>query len=900
MAKPAADKPYEPVPYHRTADETAQCPNCNLYSSASANYCGMCGHPLKASEPYAAEVDDDVICPVCDKHNDDDSRFCTACGIKLAGRTDVKIAGMTASAVPMDALTAGAIAIIHTPTTDGPWDGPANVANLSNDDGEKVYKTMFAWQDPDGDPDKKNAYSFPHHLVSSSGNVGAASTIACSASMAALNGAHGVDIKAAPWYKDRPGIASHVLGHLKDSGVKDADLPKLMALIVAEQMSLAHGKTTGEHSHAHPSYGVQGADASHTHPHHHDGDSNHGHHVVMTSAGTDPTRLPFGMLSFASAGSDEAWSDMHFDLTIEHVARTPRADPPSASTAFTIQDLDPLARLVASGMSMTAASMVHLGARLGIEGSDESGWKVLHAEPDAAGVLTAAAWDHNYETYQAALAEVAIQMAQQTGDRPVLAQTWRSDMAYENVSTGDGRRIAPGGILYRDTPMPLMLQTVTAPGHDGAVLAGSIQQCGTIGGVAIGTGDFDDSAAGSQALSIIQARGKFGVSIDVAEAEGEFECTETDEDGMCTDGEMVFSMVKVMGNTLTPFPAFENAYIEVAQNASNANVAASGAPEDEPTEMCVDCQEPSEVVEAATAIVRSTWNTTPVLTAAGGPARPARSWFDDPQFTPGDGRLVRQPDGQYLCPLTITASGQVFGHFAGWRTCHTGYERVCVTAPRSRTNYRAYNLRPLECDDGEFVHVGTVAMGCGHIADDGSLSVKVVKDFYDGGPGAICAAFVHAGEDRFGGWFAGTLAEDLTPAQIRKFSRLSVSGHWKEVWQGKGLDLVACAAGVFSPGFPVSSMAAAGFVPMEIEDGYQLPDTRVAFKDGRPVALVAAGVVRQPMPWERAMADLAQQVDDLRHRLTAQEGVTGPLLGLSAERLIASMEPTGNGNTAAH
>lgn len=55
-----------------------------------------------------------------------------------------------------------AIAAHSTPTVDDePWDGPGAVAEAPND--AEVLRYMHAWVDPNGDPDTKQAYSFPHH-----------------------------------------------------------------------------------------------------------------------------------------------------------------------------------------------------------------------------------------------------------------------------------------------------------------------------------------------------------------------------------------------------------------------------------------------------------------------------------------------------------------------------------------------------------------------------------------------------------------------------------------------------------------------------------------------------------------------------------------------------------------
>ncbi|MCA1694244.1 MAG: hypothetical protein LC749_05655, partial [Actinobacteria bacterium] len=52
-------------------------------------------------------------------------------------------------------------------------------------------REMYAWRDTSGANDVQATWRFPHHFVSSDGTVGAASTVACSAGIAALNGGRG-------------------------------------------------------------------------------------------------------------------------------------------------------------------------------------------------------------------------------------------------------------------------------------------------------------------------------------------------------------------------------------------------------------------------------------------------------------------------------------------------------------------------------------------------------------------------------------------------------------------------------------------------------------------------------------------------------------------------------------
>jgi hypothetical protein len=54
-----------------------------------------------------------------------------------------------------------------------------------------------------------------------------------------------------------------------------------------------HDPMVGRHTHAHPSFGSQGADATHEHEHSHDGDANHKHrHAAVSAKSAASTRPP--------------------------------------------------------------------------------------------------------------------------------------------------------------------------------------------------------------------------------------------------------------------------------------------------------------------------------------------------------------------------------------------------------------------------------------------------------------------------------------------------------------------------------------------------------------------------------------------------------------------------------
>ncbi|ACU71762.1 peptidase S14 ClpP [Catenulispora acidiphila DSM 44928] len=108
----------------------------------------------------------------------------------------------------------------HTDTVDTPWDGPAAVAAMPNDD--KVLRYCHAWMsdeaaaekseegDDDAD-DKKDNYRFPHHKTEG----GPANLAACRNGLARLPGSKIPD-------SDKPGVEKHLQAHLDDADKSDS------------------------------------------------------------------------------------------------------------------------------------------------------------------------------------------------------------------------------------------------------------------------------------------------------------------------------------------------------------------------------------------------------------------------------------------------------------------------------------------------------------------------------------------------------------------------------------------------------------------------------------------------------------------------------------------------------
>ena len=101
---------FRPAPYQADADETVQCPDCQLMNDLDSAYCDQCGHELAGDDdvtvdgkpadlggfrpmPYHPDADETVGCPKCELMNDLDAAYCDQCGHQLAGDDKVVVDG---------------------------------------------------------------------------------------------------------------------------------------------------------------------------------------------------------------------------------------------------------------------------------------------------------------------------------------------------------------------------------------------------------------------------------------------------------------------------------------------------------------------------------------------------------------------------------------------------------------------------------------------------------------------------------------------------------------------------------------------------------------------------------------------------------------------------------------
>jgi hypothetical protein len=330
-----------------------------------------------------------------------------------------------------------------------------------------------------------------------------------------------------------------------------------------------------------------------------------------------------------------------------------------------------------------------------------------------------------------------------------MARRWTAVLARLGTPTGDRRILAPGGITSRDLPLPLMWQSRTEDGHGGSSVIGRIETIRFGDDMVTATGSLLDSAEWSDAMEQIEA-GVVGPSVDLDDIEYQLDDQEN----------IVITRARIAGATLVPIPAFEGVSLTL---------------EPRPAEPTGDAQYLEYASDLATfaASVRST---------VADPIRPPAEWF-------------AAPDVDRLTPLTVSDSGRVFGHIAGWDTCHVGLPG-CVTPPSSASGYASFHTGEQRTAEGGSIAVGTLVTGPRHAAPE--LTFRAAAQHYDDVGAAV--AKVVAGEDKHGIWVAGWLLPGADPAKVETFMSSAVSGDWRRV--GGNLELIAVCS-VNAPGFPV-------------------------------------------------------------------------------------------------
>lgn len=364
-----------------------------------------------------------------------------------------------------------------------------------------------------------------------------------------------------------------------------------------------------------------------------------------------------------------------------------------------------------------------------------------------------------------------------------MARTWTAVLARLGVPTGDGRVIDPIGGASRDLPLPLMWQELSDEGHGGSRVVARIETLSIGDGMVTATGTMLDSAPPA-VIEQLEA-GLLGPSVDLDDIEYVMDDQER----------LVITRWRIAGATLVAIPAFA----DVSLTLDSAGTMTSSSDH--------------------------VMGSNEVIMASATPPLPPIDWF-------------RQPDLDRLTPLTVSDTGRVFGHIAGWETCHVGMPG-CVTPPVSASGYSYFHVGEQQVQEGAVLPVGTLVAGPRHA--NAQLAFQAAQQHYDDPEAAV--ARVVAGEDDYGIWVAGWMLPGATDAAVEVFRSSPVSGDWRRV--AGALELIAVCS-VNTPGFPV-------------------PRARVAFSNGAQRALVGTfGITPQVMSVEEVNASIETDAETAR------------------------------------
>lgn len=495
---------------------------------------------------------------------------------------------------------------------------------------------------------------------------------------------------------------------------------------------------------------------------------------------------------------------------------------------------------------------------------------------------------------EAAAVPAAVAEFAEVGDsQPEVAQAagyqWAAVLIPEGVPSGDGRMIDPEALTWRELPLPLMLQTVNAEGHSGSVICGSIHEIQRINNNIVGLGNFDPGPDGVRALDLLTAGTMRGVSADIDSVMMELR----DENGRAVTqrqlkaaGETGLRAIEVlvagriMGATICPFPAFQEASITVlspADAAQDEAIVASGA------EVQGEVWRVQSAVPFVVVGVHDMFDLTDNLVASGAdvtelpviPVNPPADWFAlDEMESP--------------VPFTVFPNGRCYGLVAQFGTCHIGNRGKCVEVPRSSNNYGYYRNKHTLSAEGAMIATGPVIMDTVHP----SLKYKAsdTQAFYAHNGCAIADVALY--ENEFGIVACGAVRPSATPEEVRRFRGSAISGDWRKI-NGK-LELVGLLS-VNVPGFPIEAMVASG-----ADEVIETMEARGLYNSvtDEMESLVAAGAISDECTTcgssvdGDAMVAIAEQLADVKATLSDLTRITRPLRLAQAAARIAEMTAT--------
>jgi len=455
-------------------------------------------------------------------------------------------------------------------------------------------------------------------------------------------------------------------------------------------------------------------------------------------------------------------------------------------------------------------------------------------------------------------AQIAALNAQEDGDEAETAEQGEAFtvvICVEGVETGEGpwsRLLGEDGGYWRNPPLPAMAQTENPEfgGHAGAFLAGSVERIERDGRRIMGYGHFSVEEEGQEAARLVDQQVLRFASVDIGDAEIEYEDRVVTEDGWPVETLARFESYEIMGVTFTPFPALDECVVWLDRN-------------DAPEELAMPLPEPPEPVTEPE-VVEDEGGGMLILASGispdGSMELPPSEWFDEPADL-----------GPWTPAITVTSEGRAYGYVAPWGVCHIAMPG-CTTAPRSANGRYAYfrtgatRARCTSCPgETDLVEVATGVLTLGTSHAGKRLSAADTAWHYEHTGAAV--ADVAVGENEHGIWFSGAVRPGATDEELRQLRGSSASGDWRRI--GGDMELVAALC-VNVPGFPMPR-----------------PQAHVHVASGVQTALVAAATpVTERDPWR---AEAMRRLRELEVEVGRLRSIADPLRPNAIEAIEADL-----------
>lgn len=234
------------------------------------------------------------------------------------------------------------------------------------------------------------------------------------------------------------------------------------------------------------------------------------------------------------------------------------------------------------------------------------------------------------------------------------------------------------------------------------------------------------------------------------------------------------------------------------------------------------------------------------LVASAAEKRAPADWFTNPNLT--------EPTH-----LTVTEEGRVFGHIAEWTSCHIGYDGVCVSPPRSTTDYAYFANKSVLLDNDEMARTGVICLGGKHAGL--RLRAAAATQHYDDTTKAI--ADVAVGEDDYGIWCAGWVRPGTDPDLVVALRASDVSGDWRDIAGAPEMvAALACNVGGFAT--PAAHVAAGATLA--------LVAAGVVHNEADPLDEIADRIISRMEQREIEKKERAEKIMALRGRFAEGEG----------------------------